>query len=220
MANLTVVAHNRTTELEQLVDDFLHSCRARGLSPATLTRGYGHPLQRIFLPWCEEQGVQTLSELDQRTVDRFTSWLHTKEGIAGRPLSPASIHSYSRTLGQFLKWCRDAGEEVKAKPQLPRIPRRVIDVLSRGEIDAMEMASPTERDQLIIRLLADTGMRSGELRTLTAESMVVRDRRTFLKVTGKGDNSRLVPLPPKLHRRLERYLRFRPADATLDVYLP
>jgi integrase len=147
-------------------------------------------------------------------MDRFTSQLHTRGGVTGRPLSPVSIHSFSRTVGQFLNWCRQEGEAVEAKPQLPRLGRRVIDVLSRSEIDALETAAPAERDRLIIRLLADTGMRVGELCTLTAESIVTRDHRTFLKVTGKGDNDRLVPLPPPLARRLERYIRGRSRDTS------
>jgi integrase len=49
-------------------------------------------------------------------------------------------------------------------------------------------------------------MRVGELCTLTPDSIVRRDRRTFLKVTGKGDNDRLAPLTPGLVPRIERYM--------------
>ncbi len=212
MADFELLATGNPTPLERLVEDFLHSCRARGLSLATLTRGYGHALNRVFLPWCQREGITTINELDQRTVDRFTSWLHVKSGIADRKLTPVSIHTFSRTVGQFLSWCREEGETVAGEPQLPRLGRRVIDVLSREEIERMESAAPTERDRLIIRLLGDTGMRVGELCTLTPASIVLRDRRTFLKLTGKGDNDRLVPLPPPLVRRLERFVRHRTTD--------
>jgi site-specific recombinase XerD len=214
MADLTVLSPATATPLERLVDDFLHSCRARGLSLATMNRGYGHALRRVLLPWCEENGISSIEQLDQRTLDRFTSWLHTKKAPGGRTLSPVSVHTFSRTVSQFLAWCQREGETVNGKPQLPRLGRRVIDVLSRDEVDAMETAAVTERDRLIIRLLADTGMRVGELCTLSAASVVQRDRRVFLNVTGKGDNSRLVPLPPPLVRRLERYLRSRPKDTS------
>jgi len=46
---------------------------------------------------------------------------------------------------------------------LPRLPQRVIEVLSRKEIDQTELVAPTERDMVAIRLLADTGIRVGEL---------------------------------------------------------
>lgn len=202
--------------MERLVDDFLASCRARGLSPATLNRGYGPPLKRVFLPWCALNGIESVEQLDQRVLDRFTSTLLTEGAVAGRPLSRFSVHSYARTVSQFLGWAKREGETVVAKPQLPRLPRRVIDVLSRDEIDAMEAAAPTERDKLIIRILADTGMRVGELCGLRANAAVRNDRRVYLKVRGKGDQERLVPAPPALLRRIERYERARPDDATSD----
>jgi len=80
----------------------------------------------------------------------------------------------------------------------------------------MEAAAPTERDTLIIRTLADTGMRVGELCGLRAPAVVRNDRRAYLKVRGKGDQERLVPAPPALVRRIERYERHRPNDATSD----
>jgi integrase len=80
----------------------------------------------------------------------------------------------------------------------------------------MEGAAPYERDKLIIRLLADTGLRAGELCGLRAEDLMRSDRRVYLKVQGKGLQERLVPLPPSLVRRLDRYQRARPVDADTD----
>jgi integrase len=40
----------------------------------------------------------------------------------------------------------------------------VLDVLTREEIHRIEDAADTERDKLIVRVLADTGIRVGELR--------------------------------------------------------
>lgn len=93
----------------------------------------------------------------------------------------------------------------------------VLDVLSREEITRLEMAAPTERDRMIIRLLADTGIRVGELCALRpADIMRVQDRRAFRKVRGKGSKERLVPLPPPMVRRLDSYARTRPADTHTD----
>jgi hypothetical protein len=41
--------------------------------------------------------------------------------------------------------------------------KRVLDTLSRDEIQHLEDAAQTERDKLIVRILADTGLRLGEL---------------------------------------------------------
>jgi integrase/recombinase XerD len=215
MSTLKVVSQTTSTPLERLVEDFLASCRARGLSPATLKRGYALHLERVFLPWCAQNGITSVEQLDQRTIDRFSSKLLGDGGDKGQ-LSRFSVHTYVRTVGQFLSWCRKEGEAATGKPQLPRLPRRLLDVLSRTELAAMENAAPYERDKLIIRVLADTGLRAGELCGLRAEDLMRNDRRAYLKVQGKGLQERLVPLPPALVRRIDRYQRARPVDADTD----
>jgi integrase len=96
---------------------------------------------------------------------------------------------------------------VAARPALPRLPRRVLDILDRAEIVALEGGAPAERDRIIIRILGDCGLRAAELCGLRPEDIVRRDRQAYLHVRGKGERDRLVPLPPALLRRLERFLR-------------
>jgi integrase len=128
------------------------------------------------------------------------------------------VKAYLKAVNQFLAWAKEEGERVDAKAQMPVTPRRLLDVLSRDEIQAPEDTAVTERDKLIIRLLADTGMRAGELVNLRTRDLVDRDRNHFLKVMGKGERERLLPIP-RLHRRLERYIRatapLRPAGDRL-----
>jgi len=78
-------------------------------------------------------------------------------------MSKHSVHAYIRAINHFLSWANREGEPVAVKAQLPRLPKQFVDVLSRGDIQAMEDAAQTERDKLIVRTLADTGIRVGEL---------------------------------------------------------
>jgi integrase/recombinase XerD len=205
------------SQLQVLVADFLASCRARGLSSRTVDSGYGYPLRSVFLPWCAEQGITEVGQLNQRALDRFTSGLLEHGGRSGRPLSKHSVHAYARAVRLLLTWARREGEEVSGLPQLPRLPRRVVEVLTREEIRVMEDAAPSERDKLIVRLLADGGLRVGELVALRCDDILRRDREAFLRVQGKGDKHRLVPVAPALVRRLERYIRSgRPHDTNSD----
>lgn len=48
-------------------------------------------------------------------------------------------------------------------------------------------------------------MRVGELVRLRVSDLVERNQHQFLKVRGKGDRERLVPLAPTLYRRWARY---------------
>ncbi len=211
-----VLSRGEPAPLERLVDDYLSHCTARGLSPRTTEAVYGRVLHRVFLPWCEGEGITSLAQLDLRAVDRFTSSLLQQRRPDGRPLSKHSVHANVRPVRQMLTWAASVGEEVKAKPQLPRtgIPAR--EILTREEIDRMERLMPTERDKLIIRIFGDCGLRREELTQLRPEDVVRSGRQAYLRVQGKLDRVRDVPLPPPLLRRLERVIDCRPDDRTAD----
>jgi integrase len=213
MADLAVLSADAQSPLARLVDDYLMSCRARGLGRGTLKNSYGYPLSGIFLPWCSERGVRELNQLNGRTMDSFSVALIDRRTKAGKPLEKSSIHAYSRAVRGFLNWCAQEGEGTAAKPPLPKLPRRVLDVLNPDEIDNLEACAGTERDRLMIRVLGDCGLRAEELCALTPDDVIRRDRQAHLLVHGKGERDRLVPLPPALVRRVERYVRsVRPAD--------
>lgn len=202
------------TALDVLARDYLESCRERGLAPTTIRTAYAYTLLNVFLPWCAHNGVAVIEQLKQPVLDRFTTDLLETPSKRGKPLSPHTVHHYIRVVRQFLKWCRVEGETADSKPQLPELPPRALDVLSRDEIDRLELAAPTERDKLIIRLLADTGIRVGELCSLEPANIVSgADQRAFLRILGKGPRSRLVPMAQRLAQRLESYQRLRPTES-------
>ncbi len=88
------------------------------------------------------------------------------------------------------------GEIVTARPALPRLPRRVLDVLDRDELEALEAAAPTERDRLIIRVLADCGLRAEGLCGLKVDDIVRRDRQAYLRVSRRTTASERSRSPP------------------------
>ena len=116
--------------LDTLVADYLINCRARGVSPRT-DEQYSYSLGSVFLPWCAQQGITRIGQLDRRTFDRFTAELLARRTRAGKPVSKASVHTYVRPVRLMLTWAAREGEEVVAKPQLPRRSKPVRDVLSR-----------------------------------------------------------------------------------------
>jgi len=211
MTKLQLLQSN-STPLSRLVDDYLASCRARGLSPRTIETSYGYSLLSVLLPWCQQEGVTRVEELDTRTLDRLSSFLLTRMSDRGKPLSKHSVHSYLRPIRQLLTWAAREGEEVKGKPQLPKLPKQRRDVLSRDEINRLELAAPTERDRLIIRIFGDCGLRLGEVTRLRIQDIVRSARAASLDVDGKGRRQRRVPVPPALVRRLERHISSLPAD--------
>jgi integrase/recombinase XerD len=68
---------------------------------------------------------------------------------------------------------------------LPKTPQRIVETLTRDEIATMEKVG-NERDALIVRLLADTGIRAGELVGLRLGDLIEHERTDYLRVRGKG----------------------------------
>lgn len=121
---------------------------------------------------------------------------------------PTSVRSTSSSSGS-----REQGSNVNARAKLPALDRRLLETLSRDEIQTMEDACATERSKLIIRVLADTGIRASELCDLRTRDVINQGREHYLHVRrGKGGKGRMVPIP-RLHLRLRRFAeRGRPAD--------
>ena len=206
-----------TTALARLVEEYLAACMARGLAIRTVREAYRYPLLEVFLPFCAEEGIDEPGQVTKRMLDRLTTRLLDKGGKKG-PLSKFTVASYVRSINAFLSWARregEVGDGVKA--QAPKLPRRLLDVLGREEIGQLEDAATTERDKLIIRILADTGIRVTELTSLTKTDLLERDRKAYLRVLGKGDKERDVPIMPQLGRRLRRHAeRGRPRGTASD----
>jgi integrase len=174
-------------------------------------------LRKVFLPFLADERVTAPDQITQRVLDRLSRHLLDEGGARGA-LSRHSVASYLRSVGHYLNWCRKEGELPSgAKPQPLKLPHRVLVTLTREQIRAMEDAATTERDKVIVRILADTGVRLSELLGLTMGDLVEQGRDRFLKVMGKGARERLVPVSPALYSRLRRYINgARPEDVATD----
>src|SRR5262249_21050676 len=155
----------------RLIDEYLQEKRVDGVSPRTVGH-YKAVLEEVFLPFCEHAGVESPSQLTDRHLDDLgAGHLDGTLSRSKRPISQATVHSYVRAINSFLTWARARGEASAARGRLPSVRKRVLDTLTRDEIQAMEDAATSERDKLIVRLLADTGLRLGELLALRADDI-------------------------------------------------
>jgi len=127
---LQVVTQPKRTALDRLVSDYLAHKQAGDLSPRTVEH-YERILEKEFLPFLRDQGVSEAQAITQRVLDRFSTGLQTRQRrlLGDGPderLSKHSTYTYLNTVGHFVKWCQAEGEITSlAKPQLPRLPRRV-----------------------------------------------------------------------------------------------
>ncbi len=206
------VVTSPSTELAALSEEWLSEQQARGLSIRSVDMG--RDTLKWFLPWAAARGVSTAAQLDTDLMNALSIDLQGRTSRAGRPLSRASVRTYMRTLKAFVKWAEKRGDITGVVVPVPKQERRMMDPLSRAEINLMENAAKTERDKLIIRLLADTGMRLGELLALRPEDLIKDRDARYLRVRGKGSKERMVTVMPQLWERLNRFTKREQTDTT------
>lgn len=221
MAQIAIVKKGEEpTAIGLLVDDYLNHLRSREVSHRTLD-WHQWTLTRILLPFCAKHKLTEPSQLTTRLLERLQSELLARPNMhTGEPLSKASVRTYMRSVGHFLRWAKREGEEVPAPPASVRVPREPRNKLTREEIKLLEDAAGNERDKLLIRIPADTGIRLGELIHLNIEDLVEIDRKRYLRIRhrsfgggAKGDSARLIPIP-RLWSRLRKFIdRTRPKDS-------
>ncbi len=200
MAKLSLV-DGRASGMAQAVEDYLTACRSRGVKASTIRDSYGFALRSIFLSWCAREEITTPAAIDRRTLERYAAELRDRPGSRGKPLSENTVWTYVKAANQFLGWATDEGNGTGARVKLRKPPGRKLEVLEREQIKALERAAAVERDKVIIRLLADSGLRPGELVSILGGSLRQAGHGYYVQVRGKT-GERNVPISRELYRRL------------------
>ena len=92
--------------LDQLVEDYLMACRAKGLSPNTVDNSYGYPLRGIFLPWCHDQRIKGLDAFGRPRRRRVLGLSHGNAWPKRAPAftrQRACLHPVGARLPQLVR---------------------------------------------------------------------------------------------------------------------
>ncbi len=184
---------------EQFLKDKIFLCN---LSPRTIDS-----YRQAFAAFVKHKG-----ELSKTGLKNFV--INMRE--AG--LSPGGCNVYIRSINSFLTWLHENGhcEPLRIK-QLPK-PQTVIKVFSEQHIQALIRFKPKDqyekRIHTLICLLIDTGARIDE--GLSAQVSNVDLDNLIVKVRGKGNKERLLPISVEMRKILWVYItrhRFKvPSD--------
>jgi site-specific recombinase XerD len=145
---------------------------------------------------------------------------HPLNHVQDKNLSGHTINCYLRSIRAFFSWLISEGiivENPFDRVKIPRPSKKVILAFSKHQIQQLLAAidiSKTEgyRDYAIILTLLDTGLRISELCCLYLRDLWLEDG--ILKVMGKGNKERLIPIGKQVQRILWRYInRHRPEPA-------
>lgn len=178
----------------------------RGLSDNTL-EAYCRDIRR-FLEYIEEERLDLLTlRLDD--IHRYT-WQLADLGLGERSLARvvSSLHTFFHFLMLEDYITHDPTELLRT----PSFGKHLPEVLSVEEIDriiaVIDLSQPMgQRDRTIIEMLYSCGLRVSELCTLLLSDLYLDD--DYIRVTGKGDKQRLVPISGKAKHELELWFLTR-----------
>lgn len=185
-----------------LIDQFLDaSWVEQGLSRNTLS-AYGSDL-RIFAKWLRGR---SLLEVDSGQVSRFLA-SRFEEGIGNRSAA-RTLSSLRRFYGYCVRENLIKGDPT-ALIESPHLGRPLPGSLSENEVECLLNAPEITlvlgfRDKTMLETLYATGLRVSELVNLKFDQ--VGFRQGVIRIVGKGNKERLVPVGEVAMIWLERYV--------------
>ena len=163
-----------------------------------------------------------LSALSARDIRAFLA-SRRAEGVGSRSLSRTL--SALRMFYRFLERRGLGKNDVVRAVALPKLPHSVPKPLTAPKATALvggaDIASPdaaewiVARDTAVLALLYGSGLRISEALSLARRDAPIRGR-DMLRVTGKGDKTRVVPVLPIVREAVERYLALCPMKLGAD----
>lgn len=179
-------------------------------------QAYQHDLQWL-LDYLDKNNLDVLQvKLDN--LEHFASTLH-EHGI--NPRSQARILSGLRSFYRYLLLDGYVENDPTELLESPHVRNHLPDVLSTVEIDMLEETIDLskwegQRNKAIIEVLFSCGLRVSELVNLKLSDLYLDSK--FIRILGKGNKERLVPISPKAIKELNywfidrREMKIKPGE--------
>lgn len=193
---------------DTLAGNYLGWLRFEKNLAANTVESYARDLGR-FRDFVECSSDILASEVEAQHIEAFMAELYDR-GM--EPASAARMLSGIRSFFNFLMLT----EVIESSPaefvDSPRLGRKLPDTLSILEIDAIidgiDLSHPQgHRNKAMLETLYSCGLRVSELVSLRLGDLFFDDG--FIRVTGKGDKQRLIPVSDAARRNIELYLEQR-----------
>ena len=213
-----------TQQSESQIETYLDAIwMEKGLSDNTLG-SYRRDL-RAFAGWLEAQGVLLL-RCQRKNLQQYLTW-RLKQRL--KPSSTARMLSCLRGFYRFQLRENQITEDPTLLIESPKQGRPLPKTLTEHDVEQLLAAPQLDdvvqfRDRVMLEVLYATGMRVSELVGLELQMMNLN--LGVIRVIGKGNKERLVPLGEEAVGWLRRYLdQVRPlllkaSDTTLEAVFP
>ena len=215
-AAIATAAPQLVATLRRYVDQM-----ALSLRPGTI--GLVDTSMRMFATYLvrHHAEVTAVADVKREHVEGYKAWLPTRPGRRGKPtLSATCRHARLSALRSFFERVVEWGwDDTPTRPlvfrgDLPILDEPLPRFLDDGSAAKLLRAARSDLDpldRLVVELLARTGMRRGELLSLTIDGVVQIGSAFWLRIpVGKLHNDRYIPLHPSLKQLLDDWLARRP----------
>ncbi len=177
----------------------------RSMSPNSV-EAYHSDLDKLIYYTEEVLKKDDIKTLDINMLSQFLEWI---VGIGLCARTQARILSAIKTFYRYLLVSDQITENPAELLQTPKIGIKLPVVLTVEEIDAIEAAidlstNEGERNRAIIETLYSCGLRVSELTDLKITDIFAQEG--FIKVTGKGSKTRIVPISQCALKYIANYL--------------
>ena len=192
--------------LERALERFLTSMtQDKGLSANTID-AYRRDLLR-YLQTLVKQDIESLEEVRHEHVSHL---LHLLSDAGLSPSTMARNLTSIKRFHQFLLLQGALQHDPTDSLEAPKLERKLPDFLTGGEVErlleAPDLSEPLGlRDRAILELLYATGLRVSELIALARRALLLDS--SLVRVVGKTQHGRLVPIGRQAIFYVERYLR-------------
>jgi integrase/recombinase XerD len=161
---------------------------------ANSIEGYMRDVEKLIQFLEQEQGAIGPKEVDLKHLQAFLVWVNE---LGMSATSQARIISGIKGFYKYLMLEDVLNHDPTALLEAPKLGRKLPDVLNVEEInkiiDAVDLSKPGgARNKAMLETLYSCGLRVSELVNLKISSLYFNDG--FVKVIGKGDKERLVPI--------------------------
>ena len=197
-----------TKKWEKIRNDYIRYLRVERRLSANTVEAYRRDLEEFSHFIMRNYGVVP-ERVEQPMVERFMAWLYDRNRSAA---SQARRLSGLKSFYNYLL-INDRVEHLPTdNVDNPRLDRTLPDVLTVEEIDAMlatfDMTSPKGcRDSAMVEVLYSCGLRVSELTTLKISDLFFGEG--YIRIVGKGDKQRLVPISNIARDKIQYYMDFR-----------
>jgi len=212
--------HSNLTRMEK---EFERSLKVLNRAPRTI-REIMRKLN-VFFDYLRSLGIKHIDGISKDVVMSWQVEMYQSLSAKGSPYSVSYQNSMLCVVKQFMEFLRqnsyimsNPAKDIQYARQPKTLPRSI---LSKSEARKIMQAPDTKsvigyRDRTILEVLYSSGIRKTELRNITVKDVDYDDG--FIRVNGKGNKERVVPIGRIACRYLENYIKSVRPELIKDPY--